>query len=48
MNPVDFTERFSTEAAREDYLCQLRWKEGFRFTLEPQRIGNSSSDQRFL
>ncbi len=29
MNLVEFTERFSSEAACEDYLCQLRWKEEF-------------------
>ncbi len=30
MNLVEFSTRFSTESACEEYLCQLRWKEGFR------------------
>lgn len=30
MNLVDFVQRFSEESACEEYLIQLRWKEGFR------------------
>ncbi len=29
MDLVEFTKRFSSESACEEYLCQLRWKEGF-------------------
>ena len=29
MNLVEFTKRFSSESACEEYLCQLRWKDGF-------------------
>ena len=29
MNLLDFNQRFATEAACEEYLCQLRWEDGF-------------------
>ncbi len=31
MNLVEFTKRFSAKSACEEYLCQLRWKEGFHY-----------------